>query len=134
MKSLRVMFPGGKRVDAHFDGFVVHTDQPIEHGGEGSAPEPFMLFLASLASCAGYYVLAFCHARDLSTKDVHVDLVADSEPTGRLSRVQLHVDLPPTFPEKYVDGVRRAAESCKVKKALLDPPVIEVGAKLRAQD
>ena len=41
-----VSFPGGKRVDASFDGFRVETDQSEKNGGAGAAPEPFELFLA----------------------------------------------------------------------------------------
>ena len=34
-----VTFPGGKRVDAQAGAFTLKTDQPRDHGGEGSAPE-----------------------------------------------------------------------------------------------
>jgi hypothetical protein len=61
--DITIRFPGGKRVDAHLGTHVVHTDQPIAGGGEDSAPAPFDLFLASLATCAGIYVLGFCQAR-----------------------------------------------------------------------
>ena len=36
--EITMNFPGGKRVDALFDGFQVKTDQPKEEGGEGTAP------------------------------------------------------------------------------------------------
>jgi putative redox protein len=45
-----VTFPGGKRVDAQAGEFTLRTDQSRDHGGDGSAPEPFTLFLASLGS------------------------------------------------------------------------------------
>jgi len=48
-----VSFPAGKRADAQFKGFTIQTDQSPRGGGEGSAPEPFDLFLASIATCAG---------------------------------------------------------------------------------
>ena len=48
-----ISFPGGKRVDAEFGGMVIQTDQPPQGGGEGSAPTPFALFLASMGTCAG---------------------------------------------------------------------------------
>jgi putative redox protein len=70
--SIHVTFPGGKRVDADFGTQVVKTDQSREHGGEGTAPEPFDLFLASLATCAGLYVLGFCNARGLSTDGIEL--------------------------------------------------------------
>lgn len=122
-----VSFPGGKRVDANRAGRVIHTDQSPGHGGEGSAPEPFDLFLASLATCAGLYVLVFCQARGIPTAEL--SLVQDQiYQDGKLQRIRLSILLPPGFPEKYVDAVRAAANGCKVKKALAAPPELEVVA------
>ena len=39
--SLKITFPGGLAVNAAFKGFTVTTDQAVEHGGRGTAPEPF---------------------------------------------------------------------------------------------
>ncbi len=52
-------FPGGARVDAHFDTYTIHTDQPIQAGGDARAPTPFATFLAALGTCAGIYALGF---------------------------------------------------------------------------
>jgi ribosomal protein S12 methylthiotransferase accessory factor len=127
MADIEVTFPGGKRVDARVGEFVVHTDQPVDAGGDGSAVAPFDLFLASIAACAGIYVLGFCQARGIPTDGIalrqHVDLDAATKlPT----RVRLELALPPTFPEKYVAAVMRAAEGCKVKKTIAAGPRIEV--------
>jgi putative redox protein len=50
--EMKVDFPGGARVAAHFGDFTINTNQPVKAGGDGSAPAPFELFLASLATCA----------------------------------------------------------------------------------
>jgi len=65
-------FPGGAKVDAHFSGFTVKTDQPPMGGGEGSAPAPFGLFLASIGTCAGIYVLGFCKQRGLPVEGIKI--------------------------------------------------------------
>jgi ribosomal protein S12 methylthiotransferase accessory factor len=54
--EMLIDFPGDSRVDAHFGNFTVSTDQPPT----ASAPSPFELFLASIGTCAGIYVLGFC--------------------------------------------------------------------------
>ena len=64
MSSLIVSFPAGKRVDAQYKGFTIQTDQSRHGGGDGAAPEPFDLFLASIATCAGVYVKGYCDARE----------------------------------------------------------------------
>ena len=125
--DIHVTFPGGKRVDAQLGAHVVRTDQPTDLGGGDSAPAPFDLFLASLATCAGIYVLGFCQARGLST--IGVSLIQRhrfDEVTHRLERVELELVLPDAFPEKYRAAVVRAAEQCKVKKTLAAPPEIVV--------
>ena len=67
MNEFVIDFPGGARVDAHFGPYTVKTDQPPSGGGQGSAPAPFSLFLASIGTCAGIYVLGFCRQRGLPT-------------------------------------------------------------------
>jgi ribosomal protein S12 methylthiotransferase accessory factor len=132
--EITVSFPGGKRVDAQVGGFTIRTDQPAFSGGEGSAPEPFTLFLASLATCAGIYVVGFCRARDIPTKDIRLIERTESDPkTGRLLRVSLEVQVPVDFPAEYRDAVARAAAACKVKKTLADPPTFDVVTTVREQ-
>ncbi|HTQ46822.1 MAG TPA: OsmC family protein [Polyangiaceae bacterium] len=128
--DIDVSFPGGKRVDARVGDFVVRTDQPRELGGEGSAVAPFDLFLASLATCAGIYVLGFCQARKLSTEGLAMRLaVAEADPTTKLpTRIRIELRLPESFPEHLRAAVVRAAESCKVKKMIAAQPFIEVFA------
>ena len=127
MEDIEVSFPGGKRVDAKIGDFVVHTDQPADHGGDGSAAAPFDLFLASIATCAGLYVLAFCQARSLPTEGLALRQRLEIDPATKLpSRIRLEVVLPAAFPEKYRTAIVRAAEGCKVKKAIAAAPVIDV--------
>ena len=125
--DIEISFPGGKRVDAKVGDFVVQTDQPAALGGEASAPAPFDLFLASIATCAGIYVLGFCQARGLSTEGLVLTQRSENDPTTKLpTRITLGLTLPPGFPERYRDAVLRAAEGCKVKKTMAAHPVIEV--------
>ncbi len=122
-----VTFPGGARVDAEFGPHVIRTDQPPHAGGEGSAPAPFSLVLASIGTCAGIYVLGFCRQRGLSTDGIQI--VQRMEPdarTGMIGRVGLEIQVPPTFPEKYRDALVRAASQCAVKKHLETPPAFDV--------
>ncbi|MBK8987196.1 MAG: OsmC family protein [Chloroflexi bacterium] len=118
-----VDFPGGARVDAHFGPFTVPTDQPPR----SSAPTPFALFLASIATCAGIYVLGFCQQRGISAEGIRVVQNMDVNPmTGMVSKVKLDIQVPPDFPEKYKPALIRAADQCAVKKHLERPPQFEV--------
>lgn len=127
MSAVTVTFPGGAAVDAHADGFVIKTDQPEENGGANSAPEPYMLFLASIVTCAGFYVQRFCQQRELPTEGMTMTLdIERNEGTRRLEKINMAIQLPEGFPDKYRKAVIRAAGMCSVKKALSDPPEIEI--------
>jgi putative redox protein len=120
-------FPGGARVDAHFGPYTVRTDQPPAGGGEGSAPTPFSLFLASIATCAGIYVLGFCQQRNLPSEGIRIIQRDERDPeTGMVGHVQLEIQVPASFPEKYRESLVRSAELCAVKKHIEHPPVFKV--------
>jgi putative redox protein len=127
--EITVSFPGGARVDAHFGGFTVQTDQAASGGGEGSAPTPFELFLSSLATCAGIYVLGFCRKRGLPAEGLGIRQYAERDPSTRMiGRIVIEIQTPPGFPEKYIPSLIRAADLCAVKKHLENPPSFEVKA------
>lgn len=129
---MKITFPGGKRVRAEYRGMTIETDQPITAGGEGSAPSPFDLFLASLATCAGTYVLAFCQGRDISTEGIELTMEADRNPETKLiEHIEISVSLPRSFPDKYVGACVKSAERCAVKRHLQSPPEIRLSAEKR---
>ncbi|MGW8312955.1 MAG: OsmC family protein [Desulfuromonadales bacterium] len=124
---MEITFPGGVQVNAQYKGFEVATDQPEKAGGQNSAPSPFDLFLFSLGTCAGFFALRFCQQRDLATEGLRLTQTIERNPdTKRLDRVAITLYLPDGFPEKYRSAIIRATDQCAVKKALLDPPEIEV--------
>ncbi|HWQ04009.1 MAG TPA: OsmC family protein [Longilinea sp.] len=125
-------FPGGDRVDAHFGNLTVETDQPsAEH--TPSAPTPFALFLSSLGTCAGIYVLNFCRQRGLPTDGIRiVQRVQSNRMTGMVEHIDLEIQVPPSFPVKYYDALIRSADQCKVKKTIETPPTFKVYTQLVA--
>jgi putative redox protein len=124
--DITVDFPQGARVDAYFGSFVVKTDQPATGGGENSAPSPFEVFLASLATCAGVYVMGFCKMRGIPTEGIRLIQRNEQDPSTKMVRkISLEIQVPKGFPEQYKSAVIRAAESCLVKKHLEKPPAFE---------
>ena len=124
---MEITFEGGKKVVAEHRGQRIVTDQPKGSGGDGSAPAPFDLFLASLGTCAGFYVLDFCQARDLPTDGIKLtqDITFDST-VRRITRIDQKIHLPVGFPEKYEAALVRSAALCAVKKHLENAPEIDV--------
>lgn len=119
--EMEIVFPGGARVDAITGGMVIPTNQ------DGSAPAPFGLFLASIGTCAGIYVLSFCQQRGLPTDNIRIIQRMSANPLTRMiDHIELDIQVPPDFPEKYKDAVIRSAEMCAVKKHLEHPPTFDV--------
>ncbi|MDH7512896.1 MAG: OsmC family protein [Clostridiales bacterium] len=130
-REIKVSFPGGLKVDAECKGFVIKTDQPIYQGGEETAPAPFDLFLASIATCAGYYVLAFCRERGIPIDEATVVLRTEKNAeTKMIDKISIELLLPPEFPNKYRNAIIRAVDQCTVKAHILRPPDFTIEAKL----
>jgi putative redox protein len=121
-------FPGGARVDAHYGSYDIKTDQPPLGGGEASAPTPFAVFLSSIGTCAGIYVLGFCKQRGLPTEGIRIvqRMHADSKERGMMQKIELEIQLPHDFPEKYRAALVRSAEQCLVKRHLDRPPEFDI--------
>lgn len=128
--EIKISFPGGKKVHAELGEFTIATDQPRSMGGDGTAPSPYALFLASIGTCAGIYVLSFCHERGIPTDGVFLvqkhQYTTSETGTPRLSAIKIEIHLPPDFPEKYHKAIIRVADQCAVKKTILNPPPMEV--------
>lgn len=121
--DMLVKLPGGLRADVHFGGFVVPADQSEKDGGEGGAPSPFALFQASLAACAGYYVLAFCRQRGIPTEGIELFQRTVPDPASKLvGEIELEIRVPAGFPAEYHEALVRAANQCTVKKHMERPP------------
>jgi putative redox protein len=130
--EMKITFPGGKKVDAEYNGFIHRTDQPVDAGGQNSAPSPFELFLASLGTCAGFYVLSFCQQRGIEMAGIELRQVLERDArTHMILRVDIEIFLPASFPEKYRAAVVQAAQSCTVKKHLENPPEFNLFTTIR---
>jgi ribosomal protein S12 methylthiotransferase accessory factor len=119
-------------VNARYNGFTIETDQAREEGGDGSAPEPFDLFLASMGTCAGIYVIYFCEERNIDTTGLKMSLSFDrNEQTHLIENVNIDISLPPGFPKKYRSAIVKTAGLCTVKRNILNPPEFKVTAQIR---
>lgn len=125
-KVIDVTFPKGKQVSANIKGFDLLTDQPVRAGGDGEAASPFDFFLSSLATCAGFYAVSFCQAREIDTAGMTLELFREVNPETKLiENIQIKLNVPEGFPSKYEKAIIKAMDQCSVKKHLDNPPVIE---------
>jgi ribosomal protein S12 methylthiotransferase accessory factor len=130
-QEIKVTFPGGLRVDAEYKGYTVRTDQPVHAGGEGTALSPFDLFLTSIATCAGFYAVAFCRERGISTEKAGVVIKMEKAPGSKMiERIAIEIQLPVEFPEKYIRAIIKSVDSCTVKAHILKPPAFVIETRI----
>lgn len=120
MAMLELTFPGGHRTKSKVMGYEIVTDYPPRLGGEGSAPSPWLTFLAALASCQGIHIRNYCAKHSLPYEDIKVTLdpiVSPNDP-DYFPEFNLEVLTPEGFSEEHKKGIYEAAQSCKVVKHL----------------
>lgn len=123
---MNVTFPGGVAVEARFRDHTVLTDQPNPVGSD-TAMSPFDLFLASIATCMGFYALRFCQERQIPTDGLDLALKPIRDPEKkRVVKINVEVKAPTGFPEKYRAALLRAIDHCAVKRHLQEPPQFEI--------
>ncbi len=124
---MKIILGENHKVDAEYRGFTIKTDQPVKVGGDATAPSPFDLFLASIGTCAGYYVQAFCRQRKISTEGIHLEQVMHvDQATRMIGEIEVKIYLPDDFPEQHKASVVKAAEACAVKKHISNAPEFTV--------
>ncbi len=133
--NMEISFPGGLRVDAQLGDVTIPTDQPAQAGGGGSAPSPFLLFLGSIGTCAGIYVLQFCRQRGIPTDDIKIIQHHEARPfSNMIGKVTLEIVVPPSFPQRYLKTLQKVASQCAVKKHLENPPEFATTTTVLGED
>jgi putative redox protein len=122
-----VVLGSGKKVDATIKGFTIKTDQDLKSGGEGTNPDPFTYFVASIAACAGFYAKTFCDQRQLPTDEVKVQMETTHNPEIKLmTNIRINIHVPKDFPEKYENALINAVGLCPVKRHLTEKTHVEI--------
>jgi uncharacterized OsmC-like protein len=125
--EIAVTFPGNLQVAASVGDFSVITDQPEASGGDHEAPSPSDLFLTSIATCAGYFALKFCQAREIDTSTMRLTMSYGwDEELKRWPKLSIELHLPDDFPARYKKAIIKAMDQCVVKKHILQPPEFEI--------
>ena len=122
-----VRHAGGDRFSIDVRGHTFTVDQPVDAGGEDTAPTPTELFVASLASCVAFYARRYLVRHGLSSDGLAVS--ATYELGGRPARVQA-IDVtitPPTeLPGERRDAFLAVASHCTVHNTLEQPATVRV--------
>jgi uncharacterized OsmC-like protein len=105
---------------------------PFMNGSEITMNEsPFLIFLATAGMCSAVFVRSFMQQRGLPFQEVGITQKMNyNRMTNMVSDIDMVVDLPANFPEKYVSAIKNVIAQCPVKRHLAEPPTFNVIANL----
>jgi uncharacterized OsmC-like protein len=118
---------GGDRFDIEIGGHTITVDQPVGNGGEGTAPTPTELLVASLASCVAFYARRYLTRHGLDTEGLAVQAAyqLDDRP-ARVASMDLQLTVPAGTPQSRIQPLLAVASHCTVHNTLRDPPHISI--------
>lgn len=132
--EIKVSLEGGKRVSTRIGEHLVMTDQPAKHGGDDAAPAPYDLFLASIGTCAGFYVQSYCQSKGIDTTGIDITLRATRDPASqKITGFVTTIEVPAELPERFHPALQRAAAQCAVKKTIMSNPEFVVETVVRKE-
>lgn len=133
MSHVTVSHEFGDRYYVAIRGHSLVTDQPVSAGGRDEGPTPTELFVASLASCAAFYVGRFLrHHRPLTAFEVEADYTMTESQPNRVAAIELRVAIHDDVDEELRNAVDRVARHCTVHNSLVTPPEIRIAVETKA--
>ena len=127
-QGMDITFRSGESYEVTVRGHQFSVDQPADTGGADTAPTPTELFVASLATCVGFYAGRYLtrhgHRRDGLGVSVSYQM-ADDTP-ARVTDIQLTLRVPPDLPAQRWPALQAVASHCTVHNSLVTPPTIKL--------
>ena len=109
--------PGTLRQEVVIDGqHRLITDEPVDVGGDGSAPSPHELFPAALAACVSTTLVMYARAKDWDLGEVVVDVVYDNRSTPRMFDIAIR--LTGELDRAQLARLEKVARSCPIRRAI----------------
>jgi putative redox protein len=101
---------------AHF----IIADEPIESGGEGSAPDPYELLSASLSTCTLATLQLYLKRKDWKVKLLSVDVSFTDEDNSGVKTAHFYktINIAGALDETQTNRLLLISEACPVSKIL----------------
>ncbi len=123
---ITVRYLGGDRLRIQTRGHEVTSDQPVDDGGEDTAPTPTELFLGGLAGCIGFYAQRFLRRHGLPADGLAVTCTYRwAENPHRVGAIELTIDAPGLTADRR-EAFSRVIEHCTVHNTLRQPPDVQI--------
>jgi putative redox protein len=109
--------PGTLRQEIVIDGkHRLITDEPVEVGGDGSAPAPHELLPAALASCVSTTLVMYARRKSWDLGQVRVDISYDHRATPR--HADITISLGGDLSTEQRELLEKVAAACPVRRSI----------------
>ena len=128
MEHAEVKYIDGKKFSAKNRAHTVIIDQPKDGGGQDQGPTPPELFVDSLGSCIGVYVLTFCRNTGLNPDGMRIILDWEKaiDKPARIKSISAKIELPNADAGARSAALLKVAESCLIHETIKHQPEITV--------
>ncbi len=125
VQTLNVEWQGEDRFAIRVRGHTITVDQPTEIGGDDLGPTPTELFVASLASCVGFYARRYLrrHHLDPTGLEVVTRFELGAKP-ARVAAIDMQIRLPVELSPGRHAGLLAQAAHCTVHNSITHTPDI----------
>jgi len=126
--QMEISFLSGESYEIAVRGHRVLVDQPVEAGGDDTAPTPTELFVASLASCVAFYAGRYLtrHGCDRTGLAVSASFDLATDRPARVSAVRISVKVPTDLPPERWPALAAVVRHCTVHNTLHTPPEVSI--------
>jgi putative redox protein len=133
--EMTIDYTAGMQFVAHARSHEVIIDLPPASRGEDTGPTPPELFIVSLGSCIGVYVVSYLKAQEQPCEGIKVRMSWEDEkaPT-RIGKIRADIELPEGIAPEHARMALRAAEQCKIHNTLHHTPEICIAVADRADE
>lgn len=127
VQTMRVQWQADDRFDIRVRSHAITVDQPAEVGGDDLGPTPTELFVASLASCVGFYARRYLrrHHIDPAGLEVTTRFQMGVKP-ARVAVVDMEISLTAELPLDRQAGLLAQAAHCTVHNSITHTPDIAI--------
>ena len=125
MEKLTVNYLEGRSFEASVRNHKFRIALPLTARGKDTGPTPPELFIASLASCVGMYLVFYCEKAKLDPAGIKIE--TNYEKTAdRIVKISVEFSLPSAQSEKERREALIWAEKCLIHNTINHKPEIKI--------
>lgn len=125
--EMKIAYKGQKKFTITNRGHQILVDQLLEEDGTDKGMTPPELFIASLATCMGTYIIKHCNNIGINSSGMllSVNWEKASNP-ARIGNIRVDINLPKMEAGDDKKAIIKVAELCLVHNTIQNPPKINI--------